>query len=141
MLSFCYCYKYNVCILKGVLDKYNSYVLISTSIEDIKLDQYWNDFELIPNSDNTFSFYEVFCEQRHLQLMPRVSNSADRKNIYVSACLATLSLSLWTKFWLVCSIIFHRHKSGNWSCSLKFELKQQSLNGAFYKILTIISKG
>ena len=33
-------------IFKGALDKYNIYLFISDSIEDFKLNQYWN-FQLI----------------------------------------------------------------------------------------------
>ena len=54
--------------IKGALDKYNISFYISNSIEDFKLNQYWN-FQLI--SAKAFSFYEVFREQHHLQSVPQ----------------------------------------------------------------------
>ena len=56
--------------LKGALDiydKYNIYLLIYNSIDDFKLiglPKFSTDFA------NAFSFYEVFCEQYHLQSVP-----------------------------------------------------------------------
>ena len=46
--------------IKGALDKYNMYLFISNSVEDVKLNQYQN-FQLIS------AFYDTFCEQHHLQ--------------------------------------------------------------------------
>ena len=48
-----------VCVFffKGALDKYNIYLMISKSVEDIKLNP------LLPaDSAIAFSFYDVFCE-------------------------------------------------------------------------------
>ena len=53
--------------IKGALDKYNIYLFISSSIEDLKSNQY-RKFQAV--SANAFSFYEVFCEQHHLQSAP-----------------------------------------------------------------------
>ena len=54
-------------LLKGALDKCNIYLFVSYSIEDFKLNQYPNLQLILPNA---FSFYEVLCEQHHLQSVP-----------------------------------------------------------------------
>ena len=51
------------CFLKGALDKYNIYL----SIEDFRTKPI-PKFSVDPA--NAFSFYEVFCEQHHLQSVP-----------------------------------------------------------------------
>ena len=52
---------------KGALDKYDIYLFISSSVEDLKSNQYR---KISANSANAFSFYEVFCEHHHLQSAP-----------------------------------------------------------------------
>ena len=50
-----------------IYDYHNNYLFISNSMEDFKI-------RLIPKISadcvNAFSFYEVFCEQHHLQSVP-----------------------------------------------------------------------
>ena len=46
------------------MDKYNIYLFISNSLENLKLNQYQ---KISADSAYTFSFYEIFCEQYHLQ--------------------------------------------------------------------------
>ena len=54
--------------IKGVLDKFNIYLLISNSTENLRLNQSRNFQLILPMY--VFSFYEVFCEQHHLQSVP-----------------------------------------------------------------------
>ena len=49
--------------IKGPLDKYSIYLFISTSIEELKSNQYRNFQLILPMH---FDF-EVFCEQYYLQ--------------------------------------------------------------------------
>ena len=49
------------------MDKYNIYLFISNSVENFKLNQYWNFWA---DSANKFSFYEVFRKQHRLQSVP-----------------------------------------------------------------------
>ena len=53
--------------IKWALDKYNIHLFIPYSIEDFKLSQLP---KFSADSANVFSFYEVFCEQHHLQSAP-----------------------------------------------------------------------
>ena len=53
---------YKITRVKGAMDKYNIYVFVFNSIEDF-IEPILN---FSADSDNVFSFYEVFCKQHHL---------------------------------------------------------------------------
>ena len=66
-LTLPYCKVQAKYTFKGELNKYNVYLFIFNSIEDFELNQYQNFQLILPMH---FSFYEVFCEQHHLQSVP-----------------------------------------------------------------------
>ena len=53
--------------IKGALDKCNIYIFVFNSIAVFK---YKPVSKFSADSTNAFSFYEVFCEQHHLQSVP-----------------------------------------------------------------------
>ena len=57
----------NGVLFKGALDKYNIYLFISNFIRNSKFKKIE---KFLADSANAFSFYEVFCEQHHLQCVP-----------------------------------------------------------------------